>query len=150
MKKERHAKILELINSRNVCRQEELTKLLNDSGIDATQATISRDIKELRLIKVLDKTGKYRYTLPSGRDVKDLEKSKYNSIIKNGVQNIDFALNLVVIKCHTGMAMAVCSAIDAVKNENIVGTLAGDDTIFIAVKSEETAKKIAADLRLML
>ena len=150
MKKDRQSKILELIKDLNICRQEELTQLLIAHGIDATQATVSRDIKELRLIKVLDKTGKYRYTLPASKENKLLDKTKYYNIIKNGVNTIDYAVNLVVIKCHTGMAMAVCSAIDAIKNDNIVGTLAGDDTIFIAVKSEETAKEIAGEISLML
>ena len=98
MKKSRQAKILELIKNINVCRQEELTRLLIENGFDTTQATVSRDIKELRLIKVLDKTGQYRYTLPSGKDSRTLDKSKYYNIIKDGVSEFDFAVNLVVIK----------------------------------------------------
>ncbi len=150
MKKQRQSKILQLISQNCISRQEELAELLNKSGFIVTQATVSRDIKDLRLVKILDSSGKYKYALAGAGSSGSLDNEKYFNIIREGAVSVDFAVNLVIVKCHTGMAGAVCSALDATAHESIVGTLAGDDTIFIAVRSEDKAAALAHDIAVMI
>jgi transcriptional regulator of arginine metabolism len=148
LKTRRHAKILELINEYAIDTQEELLRRLREDGLDVTQATVSRDIKELRLVKTLSSEGKYKYS--SGKDgVKDYS-SKFYSLLADSAVSINFAGNLVVIKCLTGMAQAVCASMDSMHWEGIVGTLAGDDTIFIAAKNEAYAEQLVAELKKMV
>ena len=145
MKERRHAKILELIGKFAIDTQEELLRRLRDEGYQVTQATVSRDIKELRLIKSLTETGKYRYTV-SREDTRDYT-SKFYALLSDSAVSVDFAGNIICVKCLTGMANAVCAAMDALRWDSIVGTLSGDDTIFILTKDENTAERLTADLK---
>ncbi|MCY1713239.1 arginine repressor [Caproiciproducens galactitolivorans] len=148
MKTRRHAKILELINAYTIDTQEELLRRLREDGFDVTQATVSRDIKELRLIKTLSPDGKYKYS--AGRDNTRDYSSKFYSLLSDSAVQINCAGNMVIIKCLTGMAQAVCAAMDSMHWPNIVGTLAGDDTIFIVVKNEEQAQQMVSELKKMV
>lgn len=144
MKKRRQAKILEIISLFNVETQEELQSYLKDSGFEITQATISRDIKELRLIKVLSDEGRYIYS-KNKSEISEEEK-RTNSIFIESIQSIDYAMNTVVVRCFSGMANAACAAIDAMEWSGVVGTLAGDDTIFVLCRNEEQAVLFAHSL----
>ena len=145
MKTRRHAKILELINEHSVDTQEELLRLLREDGFDVTQATVSRDIKELRLVKTLSNDGKYRYSTrkETGKDL----SSKFFSLLADSSISIDCARNIVVIKALTGMAQAICAAMDGLHWESVVGTLAGDDTIFVVTRDDESAERLVAELK---
>ena len=149
MKAKRHAKILELINSRPIDTQDELLGLLSESGFSVTQATVSRDIKELRLVKTLTPDGKYHYAAHA-----DLPKSemsnKFLLIFSESVKEIDSAGNMLVIKCFTGMANAVCAALDTLHWSGVVGTLAGDDTIFMVMRDDHNARELVLQLRKMM
>lgn len=148
MKTRRHTKILELINEYEIDTQEELLRRLREDGLDVTQATVSRDIKELRLVKTLSSEGKYKYS-STNTNTKDFP-SKFYSLLADSAVSINIAGNLVVIKCLTGMAQAVCAAMDSMHWEGVVGTLAGDDTIFIAAKNEDCAEQLVAELKKMV
>ncbi len=152
MKTKRQSKILELIENNSIDTQEELTETLRGFGFEVTQATVSRDIKELRLVKILSDDGRYKYfhSLSNERVYNSNLGGKFFGIFKEGVLSVDFALNLVVVKCFSGMANAVCAAIDASNNSSIVGTLAGDDTIFIALRNEESAVGLVDELNKIL
>lgn len=139
MKKNRLAKILELIEEYEIDTQEAMQSFLADCGITVTQATVSRDIKELRLTKVPTSSGGYRYAVPQ---VDFMRQEKIHAIFIGSVVKIDYALNTVVIKCEVGMAMAACASFDAMDYPDVVGTLAGDDTIFILMRTEECAKNL--------
>ncbi len=137
MKTRRHAKILELIKEHDIDTQDELLRYLRDSGFDVTQATVSRDIKELRLVKTLSRTGKYKYS--TGSDTGADMSSKFFSLFSDSVVSVEAAQNMVVIKSMNGMAQAVCAAMDAAYPQNFVGTLAGEDTIFVVCRDEASA-----------
>ncbi len=133
MKVGRHAKIIELINTHTIETQEELADLLLDSGYQVTQATVSRDIRELRLSKVSAEGGKQKYA-----ELKNQEEiliDKYVKILQNGYVSIDRAQNIIVVRTVSGMAMGVAAALDALQIEGIVGCIAGDDTIMCAVRT---------------
>ena len=132
MKKKRHEKILELILKYAVMTQEDLLFLLEEAGFDTTQATVSRDIKELNLIKT---TKGYVYSEKNS-------KKKFDVIFTSAVISVDYAMNDVVIKCYSGMANAACAALDMMNFPEIIGTLAGDDTIFIVTKTNEAAASL--------
>ena len=149
MKSQRHAKIIELINKNDVETQEELTVLLKQNGFDTTQATVSRDIKELRLVKVADEKGRYKYALKSGADELKLS-AKFTRILEETVIRIDVSTSFVVIKTYPAMAQAAASAIDNMNWEEIVGTIAGDDTIFVALKTIEDAEVFCEKVREIL
>ncbi|MCH4240043.1 MAG: arginine repressor [Oscillospiraceae bacterium] len=148
MKARRHAKILELISQFNIDTQEELLHRLRDSGFEVTQATVSRDIKELRLVKTLSADGQYKYS--TGKEENKDISSKFYALLKDSAQSINCAGNLVIIKTLSGMAQAICAAMDTMHWETVAGTLAGDDTIFIAVRSEHAAQQFAAELTRMM
>ncbi len=145
MKSGRHAKILEIIAEYPVETQDEIISRLKDAGYKATQATISRDIKDLRLVKTLGSDGKYRYTSDTSRSA-DL-RSNFEQLFSGSVISIDAAKNIVVIKTLSGMANAVCAAMDSTENSAIVGTIAGDDTIFVACRSDEDAGELTETLK---
>ena len=128
----RQTKILELISKSEVETQEELADALKSMGIDVTQATISRDIKELRLVKVMSKSGKYKYATigQSQEGITD----RLNKIFENSVVSIDNAMNMIIIKTIPGAAQICASAIDYMGIDEIVGTIAGDDNVFVAVR----------------
>lgn len=145
MKSKRHQKILELIEANVVDTQEELLRLLNESGYKITQATVSRDIKELRLIKTASSNGKYRYSAAVRRPQPDLS-SQFYAFFNKSVYAVDYCKNFVVVKCHTGMANAVCEMLDTMDVEGIVGTLSGDNTFFVMMREDQLAQKLAEEL----
>ncbi len=149
MKMRRHAKILELINLNSVDTQEELLRLLTESNFHVTQATVSRDIKELRLVKTQSPGGGYHYTTGSANSSVDMS-FKFHAIFTESVNSVDYAMNTVVVKCYTGMANAACAALDSIRWKGVVGTLAGDDTIFILMRDQATAAEFVEQLRKML
>lgn len=148
MKTRRHAKILELIKEYDIDTQDELLKYLRDSGFDVTQATVSRDIKELRLIKSLSRSGKYKYSTGS-ENTSDMSV-KFYSLFSDSVISVDSAQNIVVVKTMTGMAQAVCAAMDSMFWQGFVGTLAGDDTIFIVCKDETIAAQVNEEFKKLI
>lgn len=148
MKTRRHAKILELIKEYDIDTQDELLKYLRDSGFDVTQATVSRDIKELRLIKSLSRSGKYKYSTGS-ENTSDMSV-KFYSLFSDSVISVDSAQNIVVVKTMTGMAQAVCAAMDSMFWQGFVGTLAGDDTIFIVCKDEPIAAQVNEEFKKLI
>ncbi len=135
----RREMIIDLISKNSVETQEDLLELLRANGVETTQATVSRDIKKLNLIKTIDSTGKYRYTT-SGFDQSDTLKA--SSFIKSSVLSVDFALNNVVLKCNSGMAQAACATIDMLQHNLILGTIAGDDTVLIITRSTESSQEL--------
>ena len=145
MKTQRHSKIIELIKQFDIETQEELTEKLKESGFDVTQATISRDIRDLKLTKVSSSNGKQKYKFFTQDDTEITEK--LISVFKAGVISIDYAQNIIVIKTLNGMAMGVAASLDSMDNDEIIGTIAGDDNIFCIVKIEEKAIKIVEKLK---
>ena len=145
MKGNRHAKIIELIRKNNIETQEELAEHLNREGFRVTQATVSRDIRDLKLTKVPDESGKQRYA-PHPGDENNMSE-KYKRILKDGYVSMDMAQNILVIKTVSGMAMAVCAAVDAMKWNEVVGSIAGDDTIMCAIRSVEDTAKVMDKIR---
>lgn len=145
MKSGRHTKILEIIGTYAIETQDELLERLGAEGYRVTQATVSRDIKDLRLVKTLGSDGKYRYISAANRNA-DL-RSSFAQLFSNSVVSIDCAQNLVVVKTLSGMANAVCAAMDSTGNAAIVGTIAGDDTFFVACRTSESAAELADYLK---
>ena len=145
MKSSRHSKILEIISEYPIETQDELLSRLKTEGYKVTQATISRDIKDLRLVKTLGSDGKYRYTgaQASSSDI----RSNFDQLFMSSVVSIDLAQNIVVIKTLSGMANAVCAALDSTGNSAIVGTIAGDDTIFVACRTDDHARSLVSTLK---
>ena len=140
MKLERHSKIVELIGKYEIETQEELAEKLTQAGFNVTQATVSRDIRELKLTKIPGENGRQRYmVLESPRGT---SASKYIRILKDGFMSMDMAQNILVIKTVAGMAMAVCAAIDAMQWNEVVGSIAGDDTIMCAIRSVDDTVKV--------
>jgi transcriptional regulator of arginine metabolism len=145
MKATRHAKILELIGKRDIETQEDLAQLLKDSGFDVTQATVSRDIKELRLNKVLSDKGVYKYT--SADRVESASVNVLMRMFSESVVSLETSGTMVVIKTISGSANIAAEAIDSMKWQEIVGTLAGDNTIFIAVNDKSSSEFVLAKLK---
>lgn len=148
MKVSRHAKILELINSKEIETQEDLAEELKKSGMDVTQATVSRDIKELKLIKVMSKNGRYRYATISPNE--NFLSNKLVNIFSQTVLQVENVNNMIVIKTITGSASAAGEAIDSLKFEGIVGSIAGDNTIFILTRTNEKAEELVLKIKKML
>lgn len=149
MKSDRLAKILELIDENEIDTQEELLRRLKEAGFDVTQATVSRDMKELRLVKVLSHNGKYRYSANMQQPKADMS-FKFHAIFSQSVQSVDYAGNIVAVKCFTGMANAACAALDSIHWNGVVGTLAGDDTIFVLMRTGERAAELVEELKKLL
>ena len=148
MKTRRHAKILELINNRPIETQEELQQLLREQGHNVTQATVSRDIKELRLVKVPGEGGGYRYATNRGGG--EPISAMFHSLFSDSVVSIKYAQNIVVVQCLTGMAQAACAAMDSLNWRQVIGTLAGDDTFICITTSEADAESLVDELKKML
>ena len=148
MKRKRHALILELIQQYEITTQDELLAKLRENGFEVTQATVSRDIKELRLVKAMSPSGQYRYM--AGAAQGDEYLAKFYTIFSGAVISVDYAGNTCVVKCYAGMAQAACAAIDAMHFEGIVGTLAGDDTIFVLCRTPELTQQLKSSLDKML
>ena len=145
MKTKRQAKILELIKKNNIETQEELSDYLEREGYQVTQATVSRDIRELKLTKVAVNGGRQKYValMEASEDLSE----KYTRVFRDGFVSMDMAQNILVIRTVPGMAMAVCAALDALKLDEIVGSIAGDDTIMCAAKTADMALGAAEKLR---
>ena len=148
MKIKRQNKIVEIISSGDVETQEELIERLRREGFDVTQATVSRDIKELRLVKTMGANGQYKYAVTKTES--DELLSKFRSIFAQSVVSADYAGNTIVIRCYTGMAQAACAAFDSMHWEGLVGTLAGDDTIFALCRSESYASQMKDSIKRLI
>lgn len=140
MKKNRHDKIIEIINNHVVETQEQLACLLREAGYDVTQATVSRDIRQMKLTKQVIEDGRQKYVYTTADP--EVMHDKYVNVLRAGFVSMDVAQNLLVIKTVSGMAMALATAVDALDFPEIVGCIAGDDTIMIAIKSNEDAVKV--------
>ena len=145
MKVKRQSKILELIRENDIETQEMLADLLNKAGFNVTQATVSRDIRELKLTKATMQSGKQKYVATAKES--SFVTERLNRVFRDGIVSIDYAQNIVVIKTLVGMAMAVAAALDSMENSEIMGTIAGDDTIFCVVKNESRAIKLKENLK---
>lgn len=140
MKQKRLDRILEIISEHNVSTQDELLSLLRKSGFNVTQATVSRDIKELRLVKTLSSNGEYVYT--AEKTANNNLSSKFDTLFSESVIKVDYVFNQIVIKCYSGLANAVCAALDSQHFDGLVGTVSGDDTILIIMRSEQQAHNL--------
>lgn len=149
MKSKRQSKIMEIISTTNVETQEQLLQALQNAGFQSTQATISRDIKELRIVKEMTSVGSYRYTTVS-REVPNGFLGKLNTFFRESVTDFDYAQNIIVIHTLPGLAGAAASALDAMKISVILGTLAGDDTVFLVMRDSNTAAAFCGEIKSLL
>ena len=149
MKAKRQAKIMEIISTTNVETQEQLLQELQNSGFTSTQATISRDIKELRIVKELTNFGTYRYTTAS-REVPHTFSGRLNAIFRECVTSFDYAQNIIVIHTLPGLANAAASAMDAMNMSVVLGTIAGDDTVFIVMRDSNSAAAFCGEIKGLL
>lgn len=148
MKKNRQGRILQLIQEANIETQEELADRLSEEGFVVTQATVSRDIRELKIGKIPNGNGKQKYAVLTHDDAHLADK--YIRVLRNGFVSMDSAQNILVIKTVAGMAMAVAAAVDAMKLKEIVGSIAGDDTIMAAIRTTEETQVVMDKIREML
>ena len=149
MKSQRQAKILEIIANKSIETQEQLLSELQTEGFRGTQATISRDIKELRIVKELTSLGTYRYTT-SASDLGTSFSARLNTIFRECVISFDYAQNIIVVRTLPGLASAAGSAIDAMNLHSIVGTLAGDDTVMIVMRDTNAAATLCGEIKSLL
>ena len=149
MKAKRQAKIMEIITSRDVETQEQLLEVLNGYGFHSTQATISRDIKELHIVKELTKFGTYRYAT-SAKEVSGSFSARLNGIFRECVLGYDYSNNLVVVRTIPGLASAAGSAVDAMAMGFVLGTIAGDDTVLIVMRDSNAAAAFCGEIRNIL
>ena len=149
MKSQRQAKILEIISNKSIETQEQLLAELQAEGFRGTQATISRDIKELRIVKELTSLGTYRYTI-SASDLGSSFSARLNTIFRECVISFDYAQNIIVVRTLPGLASAAGSAIDAMNLHSIVGTLAGDDTVMIVMRDTNAAATLCGEIKSLL
>ena len=149
MKSQRQAKIMEIISNRNVETQEQLLAELKSAGFHSTQATISRDIKELRIVKELTSLGTYRYT-SSANEMDSSLTSRLNTIFRECVVSFDYAQNIIVIRTLPGLASAAGSALDGMHLNSVVGTLAGDDTVIVIMRDNNTAAALCGEIKGLL
>ena len=140
---------MEIVTSQDVQTQEQLLETLQNAGFHCTQATISRDIKELRIVKELTKFGTYRYTTPA-KEVSGTFSSRLNAIFRECVTKFDYAQNIVVIHTIPGLAAAAASAVDAMKMQFVVGTIGGDDTVIIVMRDSNTAAAFCSEIEHLL
>ena len=146
MKSQRQAKIMEIISTTNVETQEQLLLQLQEAGFRSTHATISRDIKELRIVKELTRLGTYRYAV-AAKEIPDTFSNRLNAIFRECVTGIDYAQNLVVIRTLPGLASAAASAIDAMNMSVVVGSLAGDDTVMVVMRDTNAAAAFCGEIK---
>lgn len=139
VRKDRQSMIKKLIRDEQISTQDELIQRLFANGFEVTQATVSRDIKDLKLIKKVGPSGKSVYCL--GNNDSDMALSRYNAILTEALVSADYSQNICVVKTHSGMANAAAAAIDAMDWDGIVGTLAGDDTVFVLCRNEDKTEK---------
>lgn len=141
MKPGRQNAILEIISEKDIETQNQLMQELAARGVKSNQATLSRDIKDMRLVKELGPSGNYRYVVAAKTETADLDM-RLKKILRESLVSYDVAQNLLVIRTLPGLASAACSAFDSMEIENLVGTLAGDDTAFLAMRDKESAVKL--------
>jgi transcriptional regulator of arginine metabolism len=146
MKSQRQAKIMEIISNQNIETQEQLQAVLFQEGYRCTQATISRDIKEMRIVKELTSLGTYRYTT-SSNEMGSTFSSRLNTIFRECVVSFDYAQNIIVIRTLPGLAAAAGSAIDAMNLSAVVGSLAGDDTVMIVMRDSNSAAAFCGEIK---
>ena len=149
MKSKRQAKIMEIISNTNVETQEQLLQELLSAGFASTQATISRDIKELRIVKELTSFGTYRYTTAT-REVPSSFSGRLNTIFRECVTNFDYAQNIIVIHTLPGLANAAASALDAMNMSVVLGTLAGDDTVMVVMRDANSAAAFCGEIKSLM
>ena len=149
MKNLRQSEILSIVQSKEIDTQEQLLEELRARGFSTTQATISRDIKELRLVKELTGSGNYRYTL-SERKISSASDTRLRNIFKEGVVSVDVAQNIVVVRTMPGLASAACSALDAMDIDGMVGSLAGDDTGILIMRDSASAQRFSTEVHKLL
>ena len=148
MKEKRHNKILEIIETNNIETQEELIAKLKLAGFDVTQATVSRDIRELKLLKHMSDMGTYKYVVSKNSSTEN--QHVYSRAIANSIKNVDSSMNDIVIRTYSGMAQAVAAGVDALHESDILGCVAGDDCIIIVTRDEESAVSIAHRIRKLI
>lgn len=148
MKKNRHGKIVELIREQDIETQEDLAEKLRENGYEVTQATVSRDIRELGLTKMQTPGGRQKYVLLQSND--NRMGDKYIRVLREGLVSIDMAQNILVVKTVSGMAMAVAAALDAMHMKEIVGTIAGDDTIMMAIRTVDDTMRVMEKIKEMV
>ena len=149
MKNTRQNEIIKIVQSQDVETQEQLLEELKSRGFVTTQATISRDIKDLRLVKELTSSGNYRYTL-SDRKISSASDIRLRNIFKEGVLSVDVAQNIVVVRTMPGLASAACSALDNMEIDGVVGTLAGDDTGILIMRDNASAQQFNGEVHKLL
>ena len=149
MKSQRQAKIMEIISTRNVETQEQLLDALQKEGFRSTQATISRDIKELRIVKELTSLGTYRYTT-SASEVSGSFSARLNTIFRECVVSYDYAQNIIVIRTLPGLASAAGSAIDSMNLSIVVGTISGDDTVMVVMRDNNAAAAFCGEIKSLI
>lgn len=149
MKAQRQAKILEIVSSKDVETQEQLLAELQNAGYNSTQATISRDIKELRIVKELTNYGTYRYTV-AAKEMGGTFSNRLNTIFRECVTGFDYAQNIVVIHTLPGLASAAGSAVDGMSMSFVLGTLAGDDTVIIVMRDTNAAAAFCSEIKSLL
>ena len=147
MKSGRQSEILQIISERDIETQQQLLQALAERGVKTTQATLSRDIKDMRLVKELGPNGTYRYVAPHNDT--DNTEERLKKIFRESIVSYDVAQNLFIIRTLPGLANGACSAIDAMHVEGLVGTLAGDDTAFLAMRDTEAAKKLYHEIEML-
>ena len=149
MKSQRQAKIVEIISNTDVETQEQLLQALVEAGFNSTQATISRDIKEMRIVKELTSLGTYRYSVPE-KDAAPTLSDRLNNIFRECVISIDYAENIIVIHTLPGLASAAGSALDAMKISVVLGTLAGDDTVVVIMRDTNAAAAFCGEIKSLI
>lgn len=149
MKSKRQAKIMEIISTSDIETQEQLLQELQNAGFTSTQATISRDIKELRIVKELTSLGTYHYTSAS-REVSNTITARLNTIFRECVTSLDYAQNIIVIHTLPGLANAAASALDAMSRSVVLGTLAGDDTVIAIMRDSNSAAAFCGEIRSLM
>lgn len=143
MKQSRHSKIVDIISKQDIETQEQLTDILKKEGFPVTQATVSRDIKDLKLVKVTSKNGVYKYALSTGDNAPPA--AKFHNIMRETITSVDHAENIVVIKTFPGMGGAAAAAIDSLKTPEILGSIAGDDTVMLVLRTKDDAKRFSTE-----
>ncbi len=146
MKDTRHNLIIKLIKEKEIETQDDLAKELKDAGIDVTQATISRDIKNLRLVKIMDKNGKYKYIYNEQEDFNYKYSDKLIRIFAESIVSVDYSHNIIVLKTISGSAKVASEAVDNMNWSEILGTVAGDNTILLVIKNLEDVEKVIAKI----
>ena len=147
MKRKRHQQMMRLINEHDIKTQEQLTEMLRVEGFEVTQATVSRDIKELGLVKTNASSGGYKYAVRKAIELQDT--AEHLTIFSKAVIGVDSALNQVVVKTFAGMAQAVAASLDSMMNHNMLGSIAGDDTVLLILRTEDEAQKTVDRLKRM-